>query len=435
MDPSLKECPLCCGELDSTDLSFKPCKCGYQICIFCYNKIKNDQNTCPYCRLPYKEENIILNAVPDEGSKKDQRRKKKNNNTTSSNSSIDSDLSNVRVKQRNLVYVTNIGLDMAKEEVLMKHELFGRFGDIKKIVVNNGKIYKGPDGPSVSAYITYKNKGDAMKAIEEMDSYNLNGRMLHASFGTTKYCTFFLRGVKCPNPECMYLHELGDQVDSFTKEDIAKGKLSKHANVAYQRRPTNKYPSSTLSYRRQGTSQNIKKDVNAVPRSRSAEKRERSRSKNRTVKSEMSSSADIPNYSNQYNSDNSESKQENEQEESTMNFIQFDFPQRFEDWFKIIFVDYHKYKSSNLCFNTFSFNVDKFVAEDIKQSRFDFARENPRNQIHQPHNPMSHTRHNGYNGEMGSEENNYLHRGSLPMQYNQHYNTNRVSVTDAPPGL
>ena len=34
-----------------TDKNFRPCKCGYQICLFCYNKIKDNHNgACPACR-------------------------------------------------------------------------------------------------------------------------------------------------------------------------------------------------------------------------------------------------------------------------------------------------------------------------------------------------------------------------------------------------
>ena len=28
------------------------------------------------------------------------------------------------------------------------------------------------------------------------------------SFGTTKYCSHFLRGHDCPNPDCYYLHKI-----------------------------------------------------------------------------------------------------------------------------------------------------------------------------------------------------------------------------------
>jgi hypothetical protein len=41
-----------------------------------------------------------------------------------------------------------------------------------------------------------------------------------ASFGTTKYCNFFLRNMSCNNPDCLYLHELGEQDDSFTKDEM-----------------------------------------------------------------------------------------------------------------------------------------------------------------------------------------------------------------------
>lgn len=41
-----------------------------------------------------------------------------------------------------------------------------------------------------------------------------------ASYGTTKYCTYYLRHMACPNPNCMYLHEPGEDVDSYTKDSI-----------------------------------------------------------------------------------------------------------------------------------------------------------------------------------------------------------------------
>ena len=37
-----------------TDKNFRPCKCGYQICLFCYNKIKDNHNgACPACRCAW----------------------------------------------------------------------------------------------------------------------------------------------------------------------------------------------------------------------------------------------------------------------------------------------------------------------------------------------------------------------------------------------
>ena len=58
-------CPLCLEEMDVTDRNFRPCKCGYQICLFCYRHIKDDLNgLCPACRTPYDEANATF-VTPD----------------------------------------------------------------------------------------------------------------------------------------------------------------------------------------------------------------------------------------------------------------------------------------------------------------------------------------------------------------------------------
>jgi len=58
-------CPLCMEDLDITDRNFRPCKCGYQICLFCYRHIKDDLNgLCPACRTPYDDSNVSF-VAPD----------------------------------------------------------------------------------------------------------------------------------------------------------------------------------------------------------------------------------------------------------------------------------------------------------------------------------------------------------------------------------
>lgn len=37
-----EDCPLCCNPFDATDKHFRPCKCGYQICAWCWH-----QRECP----------------------------------------------------------------------------------------------------------------------------------------------------------------------------------------------------------------------------------------------------------------------------------------------------------------------------------------------------------------------------------------------------
>lgn len=55
-------------EMDVTDRNFRPCKCGYQICLFCYRHIKDDLNgLCPACRTPYDENAVtFVQPTPEE---------------------------------------------------------------------------------------------------------------------------------------------------------------------------------------------------------------------------------------------------------------------------------------------------------------------------------------------------------------------------------
>ncbi|OHS94391.1 hypothetical protein TRFO_39421 [Tritrichomonas foetus] len=131
-------------------------------------------------------------------------------------------LSHYRVIQRELVYVIGIPIDIANEELLNKYEYFGQYGQIKKIVVNNTTYHASSyqQKPTVSAYITFQNIEDAWECIYALENFSINGHLLKASFGTSKYCSSFLSGQKCTKPDCMYLHYMGEPKDSFNTEEI-----------------------------------------------------------------------------------------------------------------------------------------------------------------------------------------------------------------------
>ena len=57
-------CPLCCEELDLSDKQFYPCKCGYQVCMWCWHRIKESESgLCPACRTPYGDDPHEFSAV------------------------------------------------------------------------------------------------------------------------------------------------------------------------------------------------------------------------------------------------------------------------------------------------------------------------------------------------------------------------------------
>ncbi|XP_078719949.1 CCR4-NOT transcription complex subunit 4 isoform X1 [Lampetra fluviatilis] len=220
------ECPLCMEPLEIDDVHFFPCTCGYQICRFCWHRIRTDENgLCPACRKPYSENPAVYKPLSTEELQRIKSEKKQKQNERKHKLSENrKHLGSVRVVQRNLVFVVGLSQRLADHEVLKRPEYFGKFGKIHKVVVNNSTSYAGSQGPSASAYITYVRWEDALRAIQAVNNVQADGRTLKASLGTTKYCSYFLKSAQCPKPDCMYLHELGDEAASFTKEDMQAGK-------------------------------------------------------------------------------------------------------------------------------------------------------------------------------------------------------------------
>ncbi|KAG7190066.1 hypothetical protein KM043_006207 [Ampulex compressa] len=267
------ECPLCMEPLEVDDLNFFPCTCGYQICRFCWHRIRTDENgLCPACRKAYsenpadfkpltKEEIARLKA---EKRLKDQQRKQRVTENRKH-------LANVRVVQKNLVFVVGLPMRLADADVLKRHEYFGKFGKIHKVVINQSTSYAGSQGPSASAYVTYQRQEDALRAIEAVNNIVVDGRTIKTSLGTTKYCSHFMRNQACPKPDCMYLHDLGDQEASFTKEEMHQGKhqeyerklvQSLHAHAsALQRKPTPSPPVTGSIVRENGTANSQAKEA------------------------------------------------------------------------------------------------------------------------------------------------------------------------------
>lgn len=82
-----------------------------------------------------------------------------------------------------------------------------------QISVNRSNQYASAlakHGPTGSAYVTFKRPEDALRCIKVLDGGLWKGKPIKACFGTTKYCNAFLKGLTCNNPDCLYLHELGE---------------------------------------------------------------------------------------------------------------------------------------------------------------------------------------------------------------------------------
>ncbi|KAL8925282.1 MAG: hypothetical protein Q9208_003572 [Pyrenodesmia sp. 3 TL-2023] len=232
MDDSDDSCPLCVEEFDLSDKNFRPCPCGYQVCQFCYNNIKNNMNgLCPACRRLYDEKNIEWKIISAEEQKADialQARKKavarqKESERKQVESLNRKHLAGLRVVQKNLVYVVGLNPKSREEDLLQTlrgDQYFGQYGKIIKIVVSKAKE-NASGNSSIGVYVTFARKQDAASCIAAVDGSQNGDRTLRAQYGTTKYCSAYLRNETCNNRNCMFLHEQGEDHDSFSRQDLS----------------------------------------------------------------------------------------------------------------------------------------------------------------------------------------------------------------------
>ncbi|KAF7359263.1 putative general negative regulator of transcription C16C9.04c [Mycena sanguinolenta] len=254
------ECPLCLEEMDISDLNFKPCMCGYQASLAssprhyltCFVRYAASAGTI--------SRRISTSAAPPVGEytltrvwsssplqlksahkRLTQQKKQRERERKELDALGRRHLANVRVVQRNVVYVVGIGPRFAKEELiptLRSNEYFGQYGKITKILLVK-RTPSGGGAPVVGLYITYHRREDAARAISAVDGTTSPGggrEIMRASHGTTKYCMAFLRSVTCNDHACMNLHEWGDEKDCFTKEDLT---TLKHTMKATESRTRN----------------------------------------------------------------------------------------------------------------------------------------------------------------------------------------------------
>ena len=140
-------------------------------------------------------------------------------------------LSKIRIIKKNLVHVHGFPLSIAKVSILRKKEYFGQYGKIQRILLNH-KINPETNKKLFSVYITYSNEKEASFAILSVDSLLIEGKIIRAFFGTTKYCNYFLNNISCPNMDkCLFLHKLVKDKDIIIDSNTLFS-YNEHLNLA-----------------------------------------------------------------------------------------------------------------------------------------------------------------------------------------------------------
>ncbi|XP_062003089.1 putative general negative regulator of transcription C16C9.04c [Rosa rugosa] len=227
-DVGEQTCPICAEEMDLTDQQLKPCECGYEVCLWCWNHIMEmaekdgREGRCPLCRTTYDKEKIMRVAANCKAVLVTEVNQKRKQKKPPKGPEAKKHLTDVRVLQRNLAYIIGLPLNLAKEELLKRRDYFGQYGKVLKVSISRtstGDIQHATNN-SCCVYITYSSEYEAARCIQSVHSFVLDGNSLRACFGTTKYCHAWLKNVPCSNADCMYLHDFGSQEDSFSKDEL-----------------------------------------------------------------------------------------------------------------------------------------------------------------------------------------------------------------------
>ncbi|BGP49139.1 transcriptional repressor proteinral negative regulator of transcription subunit 4 [Rhodotorula kratochvilovae] len=259
------DCPLCLEEMDLSDLNFRPCPCGYQICRFCYHHIKeNLNNKCPACRTPYDDATVEFKAIKPEEMKRLQAAKKLRDKRRKDSELAMQNKANVRVRQRTQVHITGMTTRQANEDTLAQlkdADHFGKYGKITRLFMSKRSPTSGsapgsshPVYQPVNVYVCYRTPTEASHCIAATDgTLSVEGNKLRAVWGTTRYCPNYLKGIRCPDYNCTFAHEPGEEIEgplpstkdeifTYDSETVAKPKAA--APAAVKKQPEVSLPAS-----------------------------------------------------------------------------------------------------------------------------------------------------------------------------------------------
>ena len=141
-------------------------------------------------------------------------------------------LRKLRVLKKNLIHIHGIPKSLANADLLESEEYLGQYGIITKIIISS-KINEDNNKKAYSLYVTYSNELEAALAILCIDSLIIQGKIIRAFFGTTKYCNYFLDNEECPNfYRCIFLHQYINNNDIIINNNNNNFTYDEHLNLA-----------------------------------------------------------------------------------------------------------------------------------------------------------------------------------------------------------
>eukprot|EP01054_Gregarina_sp_Poly1_P001979 Gregarina_sp_Poly_1__1978@NODE_1518_length_3960_cov_101_209350_g1006_i0_p1_GENE_NODE_1518_length_3960_cov_101_209350_g1006_i0NODE_1518_length_3960_cov_101_209350_g1006_i0_p1_ORF_typecomplete_len944_score138_63zfRING_4/PF14570_6/2_7e16zfC3HC4_3/PF13920_6/1_1e06zfRING_2/PF13639_6/0_0016zfUDP/PF14569_6/0_0026zfC3HC4_2/PF13923_6/0_0038ProkRING_4/PF14447_6/0_0024ProkRING_4/PF14447_6/1_4e03zfC3HC4/PF00097_25/0_014RRM_1/PF00076_22/0_013zfRING_5/PF14634_6/0_012zfC3H1/PF10650_9/0_041zfCCCH_2/PF14608_6/0_ len=233
-----QECPICFEVMDDTDLALLPCQCDYQVCLWCLQRIRQQENNkCPQCRREYDEasyrrvpiSSILSRRITDDtesvASSQQVDVKSSFRNTQNANDSRRSSLcitrgeeseSQVNEGQRfgkhpTICRLFNCPAALLNAQVLSQFRYLGKYGRLLSIVICT---VKHPD--KNTAFATFAREEDATNAQQDIAKFasrctDASLKNIRFQIGAARHCIQALRGMTCNNEGCPFIHSNVDK--------------------------------------------------------------------------------------------------------------------------------------------------------------------------------------------------------------------------------
>jgi hypothetical protein len=201
------ECPLCLEELDAAERALRPCFCGYQVCLWCLNRLRTDCEPgqvprCPACRTPYDERRLQLRKELNVAELAEEERVRELARRNRDRQLRQEQLEKQRQEQkeylllkrirtmrqtfiikRNMICIRGLPPSLWSERIIRRPDMFGRTGKIRRVLLVDG----------TGIYVEYAEEAAASRAIQHFDGTRWHGREVHVSKATVRYCEAFVQ--------------------------------------------------------------------------------------------------------------------------------------------------------------------------------------------------------------------------------------------------
>jgi hypothetical protein len=224
------DCPICCNAFPATDRDFRPCPCGFRICVWCWQRLQSadfsetlEKPRCPQCREPLNPNppgNIDAHSPVHARfrlSRVDQKRIEPSKKP----------LIPLVVADRRVVVVEGLprGIFAGNPVAPLRHELFGQYGRVVNYVVFDNTIAVRYHTPSEAELAQSHIDGARIchpevyePEVSDSDGPSSFNRLaistdtdltatLTARIVNSRWCTSYLKSVPCTRRRCIDLHE------------------------------------------------------------------------------------------------------------------------------------------------------------------------------------------------------------------------------------